>query len=491
MRSVFAALAGLVVLAVAIWIAVMQYQERGDTQTELERTRQELAELREELRAMQPRPEDPRPQERRPEGGDGGLNDLLGELGGGCPAAVGEQEGGGGVEGLLEGLTEEAPETQEKLVDVVADRMEELRELEFDEPVDPEFLDDRELQERVRELLAEDYSREEADRDGRALKALGALPADADLYALAEELLAGQVAGLYEPSSGTLLVESGDDPGALEELTLAHELEHALADQTLDLPVPDEPDPARADADLAGLAVIEGDATVASEVYGAAHIGPLDALSTLGDLGSVVDSQRQLAALPPYLRNELLFPYVSGLKFVCGLYEEGGWDAVDAAYERPPAATAQILFPERYGETQPVEPPGPGDLGRPWRGELRTTLGAAQLLWLFEAPGGDPERALEDPMAAVAPWAGSEMTVWSADERTAVGVSLAARPGGGQRLCQSMTQWYAAAFPDARRQGTTFDGPRQDAVIACRGDNVRLGIAPDVRTAQALVRPPG
>lgn len=488
MRSVLAALAGLVVLAVATLIAVTQYQERGETQTELERTRQQLAELREELRTLQPRPQEPRPQE-EPDGGDSGLQDLLGELGGGCPAAVDEQEGGGGLEGLLEGLTEEGPDTQEELVDVVADRMEELRELEFEEPVDPEFLDDRELQERVRELLEEDYSREEADRDGRALKALGALPPDADLYALAEELLAGQVAGLYEPSSGTLLVESGDDPGALEELALAHELQHALADQTLELPIPDEPDPARADADLAGLAVIEGDATVATAVYGARHIGPLDALSTLGDLGSVVDSERQLAALPPYLRSQLLFPYATGLEFVCGLYEEGGWDAVDAAYERSPASTAQILFPERYGETQPVEPPGPGDLGRPWRGELRTTLGAAQLLWLFEAPGGDPERALEDPMAAVAPWAGSELTVWSADERTAVGVSLAARPAEGD-LCRSITQWYAAAFPDARRQDTTFDGPRQDAVIACEGDNVRLGIGPDVRTAQALVRPP-
>ncbi|MCP9491254.1 MAG: hypothetical protein MSC31_15465 [Solirubrobacteraceae bacterium MAG38_C4-C5] len=490
MRSVLAALAVLGVLALAIAIAVTQYQERGDTQTELERTRQQLAELREELRAMTPRPREPRPQE-EPEGGDGGLQDLLGELGGGCPAAVGEQEGGGGLEGLLEGLTEEGPENQEELADVVADRMEELRELEFDEPVDPEFLDDRELRERVRELLEEDYSREEADRDGRVLKALGAIPPDADLYALAEELLAGQVVGLYEPSSETLLVESGDDPGALEELTLAHELEHALADQTLELPVPDDPDPARADADLAGLAVVEGDATVATAVYGARHIGPLDALSTLGDLGSVVDSQRQLAALPPYLRNELLFPYAAGLEFVCGLYEEGGWDAVDAAYERPPTATAQILFPQRYGETQPVEPPSPGELGGPWRGEQRTTLGAAQLLWLFEAPGGDPERALEDPMAAVAPWAGSEMTIWGADERTAVGVSLAARSGEGERLCQSMTDWYAAAFPDARRRDNTFDGPRQEAVIACEGDNVRLGIAPDVRTAQALVRPAG
>ncbi|MDQ3770267.1 MAG: hypothetical protein M3370_12440 [Actinomycetota bacterium] len=490
MRSVIAALAGVAVLALAITIAVTQYQERADAQAELERTRQELAELRRQLRAMQSRQEEPGAQPGRPEDGGSGLQDLLGELGGGCRAALDDQAGGG-LKGLLEGLTEKRPDTQEELTDVVAQRVQELRELDFDEPVDPEFLDDRELRQRVRELLEEDYSREEADRDGRALKALGAIPPDADLYALAEGLLTDQVVGLYEPSSETLLVQSDEDPGVLEELTLAHELEHALADQTLELPVADDPDPARADAELAGLAVIEGDATLATQVYGARHIGPLDALSTLGDLGSVIDSERRLAGLPPYLRSELLFPYTTGLKFVCGLYEEGGWGAVDAAYERPPTATAQILFPQRYGQSEPVDPPDPGDLGRPWRGELRATVGAAQLLWLFEAPGGDADRALEDPMAAVAPWAGGEMTVWSDDERTAVGVSLAQRPGEGQRLCQAMRQWYAAAFPDARRQGPTFDGPRQDAVVSCRGDSVRLGIAPDARTAQALVRAAG
>ncbi|HEV2821373.1 MAG TPA: hypothetical protein VGW11_12790 [Solirubrobacteraceae bacterium] len=484
MRSVLAALAGVAVVALAITIAVTQYQQRGDAQAELQRTRQELAELREQLRAMQSRPAGPGAQQRRREDGD---SRLLGDLGGGCPAAVGDQAGGG-LGDLLKGLTEKRPGSQAELADVVARRVEELRELGFDESVEPEFLDDRELRERVRELLEEDYSREEADRDGRALKALGAIPPDTDLYALAERLMVDQVAGLYEPSSGTLLVESREDPGVLEELTLAHELEHALADQTLGLPVAEDPDPARADAELAGLAVIEGDATLATQVYGARHVGPLDALSALDDLGSVIHSERQLAALPPYLRSELLFPYTTGLEFVCTLYQDGGWDAVDSAYERPPTATAQVLFPQRYGETQPVDPPDPGELGRPWRGELRTTLGAAQLLWLFEAPGGDPDRALEDPMAAIAPWAGGEMTVWSAAERTAVGISLDQRPGEGKRLCQAMTQWYAAAFPDARRQGTIFDGPRQAAVIACRGDSLRLGIAPDVRTAKALVR---
>lgn len=487
MRSVIAALAGVIVVALAITIAVTQYRQRGDAQAELERTRQELAELREQLRAMRSRPQESGP---RPEDGDRGAQGLLDELGGGCRAAVGEHAGGG-LEGLLKGLTEKRPDTHEELAQVVAQRVEKLRELDFDEPVEPEFLDDRELRERVRELLEEDYSREEADRDGRALKALGAIPPDTDLHELAEKVLADQVVGLYEPSNESLLVQSGGDPGVLEELTLAHELEHALADQTLELPVADDPDPALADAELAGLAVIEGDATLATQVYGARHIGPLDALSALGDLGSVVDSERRLAALPPYLRNELLFPYTTGLEFVCGLYEEGGWDAVDAAYERPPTSTDQILFPQRYGETQPADPPDPGEPGRPWRGELSTTLGAAQLLWLFEAPGGDPDRALEDPMAAVDAWAGGEMTVWSAGERTAVGLSLAQRPGEGERLCQAMTRWYAAAFPDARRQGPAFDGSRQDAVISCRGDTIRLGLAPDVRTAQALVRPPG
>ena len=36
------------------------------------------------------------------------------------------------------------------------------------------------------------------------------------------------------------------------------------------------------------------------------------------------------------------------MNFACSLFSEGGWEAVDAAYDNPPATTVEILFPELY-----------------------------------------------------------------------------------------------------------------------------------------------
>jgi hypothetical protein len=56
-----------------------------------------------------------------------------------------------------------------------------------------------------------------------------------------------------------------------------------------------------------------------------------------------------------------------------------------------------------------------------------------------------------------------------------------------------MAEWYRRAFDDdAERREPGYelvaDGPRQDAVLACREGEVRLGIAPQVRTAEAFLR---
>ena len=37
----------------------------------------------------------------------------------------------------------------------------------------------------------------------------------------------------------------------------------------------------------------------------------------------------QLAKAPPILRETLLFPYEDGLSFVQGIYDKGGWAAVE------------------------------------------------------------------------------------------------------------------------------------------------------------------
>ena len=77
------------------------------------------------------------------------------------------------------------------------------------------------------------------------------------------------------------------------------------------------------------------------------------------------------------------------------------------------------------------------------------TFGAAQLLWLFEAPGGDTAAAIADPAASTAAWAGGEVRLWDVDGDPVVGLSLADRGAGDPPLCGSVTDWFAAAAPGA------------------------------------------
>ena len=54
-------------------------------------------------------------------------------------------------------------------------------------------------------------------------------------------------------------------------------------------------------------------------------------------------------------------------------------------------------------------------------------------------------------------------------------------------------EWYDAAFDDSEvetkaSEQLARDGDRQDAVVSCSEDEVRLGIGPDIDTARAIVQ---
>src|SRR5207248_1845820 len=42
------------------------------------------------------------------------------------------------------------------------------------------------------------------------------------------------------------------------------------------------------------------------------------------------------------------FPYQEGAAFVTQLYQNGGWNTVDAAFKNPPRSTEQVLHPAHY-----------------------------------------------------------------------------------------------------------------------------------------------
>lgn len=228
--------------------------------------------------------------------------------------------------------------------------------------------------------LTAEIERERADLEVRAevYKLLGLIPAGADLLSLQRELLSSQVLGFYDLGSKRLYVlAEGGSVGGRQELALAHEIDHALQDQHFDLKrLYDE---ARGDWDRrqALLALVEGEATVFTAYY-AAHY-PLQAR-----MEAVGGTQIQdLGRFPFALQQEVLFPYVSGANFITSLLLMADWPAVNAAFQRPPATTEQILHPEKYQREERAQPVALPDLtarlGPAWRLLGSSTFGEFNL----------------------------------------------------------------------------------------------------------------
>jgi hypothetical protein len=130
-----------------------------------------------------------------------------------------------------------------------------------------------------------------------------------------------------------------------------------------------------------------------------------DALAVLGGTGA--DTK-----LPPFLEEQLLFPYEQGERFVDAFRLHGSWRAVNKVIEfRRPSSSEQVMHPAKYaiGE-RPVAVTGPTGLrrilGAGWR-RLRTTeIGELDLKLLFDHVGG-----VKDERAS-AGWGGGRFELW-------------------------------------------------------------------------------
>jgi hypothetical protein len=371
-------------------------------------------------------------------------------------------------------------------VEGVIGSVEAIRGLALADRPEIQLLGDAEMTAQVAEAFGDQWNERRLDLDTRTLTALGAIAPGTDLARLRVDRFASQVSGFHLGDRARIGIRTGD-PAALsplERVVLAHELEHALSYTHLGRPVGAQTE----DAVRAYGAVVEGSATATMLQYATAALTPADQLALRDQLRSRAD-QRRLAGYSPYLRAELQFPYLVGLRYTCQRWLAGGWDAVAEAYRDPPASTAAVLFPQRHDE-RPRQPARLGDPGGEWDRVRIASFGAAELEWLLMAPGGNPNAALDGTRQRVAAWDGGELTVWTDGTETAVGLSLVDR-GEGPPLCGTVRAWYAAAFPmalvvDSSTGRSTFTAGRQDAVLACQGDQVRLAIAPTIFDSAAI-----
>ena len=438
--------------------------------------------------------------------GLGGLEDLLGGLLGGESGGLGDLAGLLGdldLSGDLGSCLTRAPGSYEitdgsleAQVDDIAAAVEELRGLSFPSEVEPVFVTPQEMARRVRALVEESYPPEIEDFDTRLLVALGMLPPGYDLMSAQMDLLDTGVAGFYDPKTGELVVATSNSEqplGAIDQIILAHEMIHALTDATLGIPGAIEDPEADPEILRSEQALIEGDATLGMQQFSLGALGFEDQLGMMLD-PRLLGAQQEAGEFPYVLSNGLQLPYVEGMSFTCALYDDGGWEAVDAAYDDPPTNTAQILFPERYviDRIEAIDPEPLGSPGSGWDSVRQVGFGAVDLLMLFSAPGDGVEAALSEPRERARAWGGGRAEVWSRGGESAVGLSLVDTGQGSAALCESMTTWELAAFPDHEELSPTgggeleHAGPDRAAVVVCGDSGVRVGIGPDLETARSL-----
>ena len=264
------------------------------------------------------------------------------------------------------------------------------------------YLTRAELGRYLKEVLDDEYPPAQARADQKTLVAFGLLDPGTDLRAVRARLLEENVAGFYDERPGKKQLYAVSEDRRLtptNQLILSHELRHALQDQYAS--VHDALPASVGDFDdrrIAYLSLLEGDATLVMERFLLRRI-PGMADSDLSGLSMPVPA---VPGAPRVLADQLVLPYVVGRDFARAVWQRGGWDAIKAAWSRPPESSEQVLHPEKFfarEAPQRVElayqPPGTSLVNEGVLGEMltRTLLGE----------GSD---------AAAAGWGGDRFRVW-------------------------------------------------------------------------------
>jgi hypothetical protein len=290
--------------------------------------------------------------------------------------------------------------TDERIRDTMR-RTEDIRGLSALEPVPYRFLGaDTAFDDLLAEWRDSDAARE-TEAEALVLERLGVLPLDFDILEVLEWSTSTGVLGYYDPETRSMtVVADGSEAGPGELMVLAHEHAHALQDQHFGLGADDTLD---SEAVLALDALAEGEATLVMAIWVMKRLGAagLEELETT----DIPTDTMPVATVPDLLYRAGEFPYIDGSAFVYDVFEDGGWEAVDALWEEPPVSSEQIMHPERYPGDVPeiVDLPDiAGALGTDWELATEMVMGEMQIGVLL-ADGaswddGDSEKAFSFPL---------------------------------------------------------------------------------------------
>ncbi|NUQ92802.1 MAG: hypothetical protein HOQ11_07645 [Gemmatimonadaceae bacterium] len=331
-------------------------------------------------------------------------------------------------------------------------RIEAVTKLKFKTPPKVE----ERSKEQVRAFLEKQFDQQapaaQMAGEEKALQLLGLIPDTMHLRPFMLDLLTEQIVGYYDPKPKVLYVVKGANQD-LVNVTVTHELVHALQDQYVNLDSIQNANDDDSDRKLAAAALIEGHATYEQLQISTGGTFDPDRLGGWAGIRQALRQQQaqlpKFSAAPLYVQETLLFPYLSGAEFVRRALQR---DSTASPLARFPESTEQVMFPAAF-ESNPPDAPTAVTLPAP-RGATRVhddVLGEfGARLFLYEH--------FRDQAAAIRGAAG-----WDGDRYMVVHDS---RGDGIVWLTVWDTPLDAGEFGDVVKQGIKrrFGGPRETSI---------------------------
>jgi len=241
------------------------------------------------------------------------------------------------------------PDEWDPRVAELAAFVEEARGLEFDHPVFVDFLSPDAYREEATAEEADltDDERASLAHDAGVLRALGVASGPLDLLEALNTVTDGGTLAFYDPDDRRVRVRGTEVTVGLQ-VTLVHELTHALQDQAFGLDRLDDEDLDSSGA-AAFRAVVEGDALRVEDEYVERVLDPDEQATYEKELTAEIEaSEEATGEVPPFLGASFSAPYLLGRPFVTMLVNEGGNAAVDDALRDPPTTEEHLFDPASY-----------------------------------------------------------------------------------------------------------------------------------------------
>jgi hypothetical protein len=245
---------------------------------------------------------------------------------------------------------------------------------------------------------------------------MGLLGGGDDLAGLLEDLYGQPLTIAYLEARGRQsIVEPIEKLNVSQRTEAAREFGRAAVLQEAGSEAARSDDLSNGDKALAVYALEQGDGTATLLEWAAANVGAGN--QAKANAAIVPGDDGVYAAMPPLLQREYSFPFLEGRLFVDRLRANDGWAGVDAAWNRLPESTEQILHPKLYPNERPttIDMDGVASaLGGGWSEEWQQTMGELRVgVWLADGQPGTqdgPRAPVKLPKAnAAAGWGGDRL----------------------------------------------------------------------------------